>query len=55
MTHDDNAKGSTRYTGHIAQSDTLAQGQSDGSEIERAPGDERLTDAQAKDKYESKE
>jgi hypothetical protein len=55
VTHDDNAKGSTRYTEHIRQPDALGQGQSDGGAIDKAPGDESLTDEQAKDKYEQKQ
>lgn len=54
VTHDDNAKGSDRYTKHIAQQSHLETGASDGPGTERAPGDENLTEEQAMDKLERK-
>lgn len=55
VTHDDNAKGSTRYTEHIKQPTDEDKGASEGPQVERAPGDEQLTDEQAMDKVERKE
>ena len=53
VTHDDNAKGSTRYTAHIKQDSEFAT--NNGPQTDRAPGDENLTDDQAMDKLERKE
>lgn len=55
MTHDDQAKGSTRYTAHKVQQSEFVTGASDGPNVDRAPGDEQLTDNQAMDKLEKKE
>lgn len=55
VTHDDQAKGSTRYTEHKVQQSEFVTGASDGPNVDRAPGDENLTDEQAMDKLEKKE
>lgn len=55
VTHDPNAKGSDRYTKHIATQSDIQTGASEGAQVERAPGDEKLTDDQAMDKVERKE
>lgn len=55
VTHDPNAKGSTRYTHHIAQESHLDKGASSGPQVDEAPGDENLTQEQAMDKTERKE
>lgn len=54
VTHDPNAKGSMRYTEHIAQPSDFTKGASDGPGVDKAPGDEGLTDDQAMDKVERK-
>lgn len=55
VTHDSNAKGSDRYTKHIAGQSEIETGASEGAQVERAPGDEKLTNDQAMDKIERKE
>lgn len=53
VTHDPNAKGSTRYTEHIRQPNTFDT-IGEGSQTERAPGDEELSEDAARDKLEQK-
>lgn len=55
VTHDDNAKGSDRYTKHIAQKSHLETGASDGPQVDEIPGQEDLTAEQAMDQVEQKD
>jgi len=54
VTHDPNAKGSTRYTEHIAQQSDFEKGASEGSQAERVPGQENLSQGQVTDQAERK-
>lgn len=54
VTHDPNAKGSTRYTEHIRQPNSY-DSTNEGPQVDRAPGDEELSDEQAMDKLEKKQ
>lgn len=54
VTHDPNAKGSTRYTEHIAQQSEFVTGASDGPQAEAAPGQEKLSQDQITDQAEKK-
>jgi len=49
------AKGSTRMAAHKVQSSDIETGASDGPQVDKAPGDEGLTEEEAMDKYEIKE
>jgi len=55
VTHDAKSKGSTRYTEHSVQQNDFVKGASAGAGVEKAPGQEDLTDEQAADKLERKE
>lgn len=55
VTHDDNAKGSDRYTKHIAGKSHLEIGASDGPGVEKAPGQEQMSQEEARDRLERKE
>lgn len=55
VTHDPEAKGSTRYTAHHVTQNDFDKGAGAGSAVDRAPGDENLTNAEAADKLERKE
>jgi hypothetical protein len=56
VTHDDQAKGSTRYDKHKAQTSLEDRGLSEGSAVERnVPGLEDLTPEEAAEKVGSKE
>ena len=52
--HEPNSKGSMKYTKHVQQPSDFVKGQSAGSAIEKALGDEDLTDEQAEDQLERK-
>jgi len=55
VVHDPQAKGSTRFEKHKAQKDgDQALGAGEGPQVERAPGDEELSDGEAMDKVERK-
>lgn len=49
------AKGSTRYNEHVASHSEVEQGASDGPRVDKAPGDEEITDEAAMDKAERRE
>lgn len=55
VTHNPDAKGSLRYDRHIAGSSEFDTGASDGPYVEKAPGDEKLSDQAATDKTEGKQ
>ena len=55
VVHDPNAKGSTRYEKHIKGPSDVEAGASEGPLVDRAPGEEDLTDEQAMDRLERKE
>jgi len=55
VTHDPKAKGSTRYTAHTVQQSDFVKGAGDGPGVERAPGQEDMTDEQVADSFERKE
>lgn len=54
VVHDTNAKGSTRYEKHIVQDSNVNHGASAGPRVDKAPGDEELSDEAAMDKVERK-
>ena len=55
VTHDPQAKGSTRFEKHKVQSGGDVEfGAGEGPQVDRAPGDEQLSDNQAMDKVERK-
>ena len=55
VTHDPQAKGSTRFTDHKKQQSEFDTGASEGAQVEPAPGDEDLSPEAAMDKMERKE
>jgi len=54
VVHDPNAKGSTRREQHIVGDSDVNHGASEGPGVDRAPGDEGLSDDAAMDKVERK-
>ena len=54
VVQDPNAKGSTRYAKHIVQPSGM-EGASEGPGVQRAPGDEDISDQQAMDQMERKD
>jgi hypothetical protein len=54
VVHDPNAKGSTRYEKHIKGGSDVDHSASEGPGVDRAPGDEEISDEAAMDKLETK-
>lgn len=54
VVHDPNAKGSTRYEQHTKGGSDVDASASEGPRVDRAPGDEEISDEVAMDKMESK-
>lgn len=54
VVHDPNAKGSTRYEKHIVGDSDVNHGASEGPGVDKAPGDEEISDEAAMDKLEKK-